>query len=533
MSWRRACGDGARVRGVRAAYLVALVLFAWSFAAFYVPGKGFTYLIAFGGKQAEERIEALRDVDYYVAQNSDGYDAQYYAQIAVRPSLRDPDLKQAVDSLPYRGRRILMPWTAYVLGLGQPAWILQAFAVFNALCWFALAAVLLRWFPPINVSNLLRWLGVLFSFGLCLSVRYALIDGPSLLLIALAVWCVEKRRPWLATGLLALAGLGKETNLLGGIALAPAEARPWRRWLVAGTRAVLVALPLVLWLVYIQRVVGPATDLGARNFAGPFSGYVAKWATVLAAFFGSARNIGTWWSLLTLVTLTTQFLFFVLRPRWRDAWWRVALTFAVLMIFLGDAVWEGYPGAASRVLLPMQLAFNVLVPRGRKWLVVLVLGNLTLVCAPAAFAPPPGPGYTVEGPAALRQSGGRTMSVRFVSGWYGVEAANGQTWCWSDGGAVLEIFNPAAQPVRAHLRFGMSTIAPRRVTLIHAAAQLWQGEVTDRSIHAEEAATTLAPGWNRLEFQTDAPPQTIAGDPRLLGFCVRDLVVTLSAVARE
>ena len=48
------------------------------------------------------------------------------------------------------------------------------------------------------------------------------------------------------------------------------------------------------------------------------------------------------------------------------------------MIFLGAAVWEGYPGAASRVLLPMTLAFNILVPRGWKWWGVLLLGNLSV-----------------------------------------------------------------------------------------------------------------------------------------------------------
>lgn len=513
-------------RWVVAMYIAAVIFFAWSFARFYVPGKGFTYLIAFGGKQAEQRIPELRGVDYYVQENSDGYDAQYYAQVAVHPSLHDENLKHAVDSPAYRGRRILMAWTAYVLGLGRPWWILQAFAVINALCWFALAAVLLRWFPPVNASNLLRWGGVLFSFGVLLSVRYALIDGPSLLLIALAVRYAELQRPWRATALLALAGLGKETNLLGGSLLAPESAQPWRRWLLAGVRAGLIALPLALWLLYIQRTVGPATDLGARNFAAPFVGYVAKWRAVLAGF-RTAPNIGTWWSLLMLVSLTVQFLFIVLRPRWREAWWRVALTFAVLMVFLGDAVWEGYPGAASRVLLPMQLAFNVIVPRGRTWAAVLLMGNLTLLSALAALEPPPGPGYAVRGPAALVETSRGKVAVRFTHGWYGVEANGGHTWCWSAGDATLEIFNPAGQAVNARLHFAISTASPRTVTLRQTDTVRWSGALADRRIVAESEPATLAPGWNRFEFSTDAPALTVGGDPRLLGFCVRDLVVEI------
>ena len=77
----------------------------------------------------------------------------------MHPSLRDPALKKAVDSLPYRARRILIGWSSYVMGLGRPAWILQAYALQNILSWFALAAVLLRWFPPRNWSNVLGGAG--------------------------------------------------------------------------------------------------------------------------------------------------------------------------------------------------------------------------------------------------------------------------------------------------------------------------------------------------------------------------------------
>lgn len=528
-TWRRQVVEAAQRRGVPAAYVAAVVVFVWAFAQFYVPEKGFTYLIAFGGKQSAQRIADLRDVNYFVQENSEGYDAQYYAQVAVHPTLRDPSLRQALDSLPYRGRRILMPWAAYVLGLGQPAWILNAFALINALCWLALAALLLRWFPPASGSDLLRWAGVLFSFGLLLSVRYALIDGPSLLLIALAVRAVELNRPWRATLLLALAGLGKETNLLGAAAVAPEKPTAGRGWVVAAVRGGLIAAPLALWLLYIQRAIGPASDLGARNFAAPFVGYVTKWRAVLGGFTGPGANVGTWWSLLTLVSLTVQFLFIVVRPRWRDAWWRVALTFAVLMIFLGDAVWEGYPGAASRVLLPMQLAFNVLVPRGRGWLLVLVLGNLTLLSAPAALAPPPGPGYSVEGPSALVQTPRGRAAARFVSGWYGVEAAGDHSWCWSTGNATIELFNPTEKRVRATLRFGLSTLAPRRVAVRAGGENLWSGEVPERRVFVETSAATLAPGWNRVEFTTNVPALSTGSDPRLLAFCVRDLVVELSA----
>ena len=61
-----------------------------------------------------------------------------------------------MDNLPYRARRILFCWTAYLLGMGQPRLILQAYALQNVLCWLLLAWLLLRWFPPTSLGNLVR-----------------------------------------------------------------------------------------------------------------------------------------------------------------------------------------------------------------------------------------------------------------------------------------------------------------------------------------------------------------------------------------
>ena len=47
------------------------------------------------------------------ALNAGGYDGQFYAQIACDPTLRDPALVPAVDTLAYRARRIGLPATAW------------------------------------------------------------------------------------------------------------------------------------------------------------------------------------------------------------------------------------------------------------------------------------------------------------------------------------------------------------------------------------------------------------------------------------
>ena len=65
-----------------------------------------------------------------------------------------------------------------------------------------------------------------------------------------------------------------------------------------------------------------------------------------------------------------------LRANWRSPWWRVGITYALLMVFLGPGVWGGVPGAVSRVVLPMTCAFNLLLPRNRAFWPLAIIGNL-------------------------------------------------------------------------------------------------------------------------------------------------------------
>ena len=55
------------------------------------------------------------------------------------------------------------------------------------------------------------------------------------------------------------------------------------------------------------------------------------------------------------------------------------------MMLLGPSVWQGYPGAATRVLLPMTVAFNILLLRNRMFWPLFVAGNLLVVPGLAAL----------------------------------------------------------------------------------------------------------------------------------------------------
>ena len=368
-----------RVRFLRWAYAAAVAVFLASLVQYHHPRTGFTSLISFGDAFEDALLPAVAEAPHFVHVRSVGYDGQFYAQLAVDPLLRDSRLGRALDAPPYRARRILFSWTAYLAGLGRPAWILKAYALQNIVAWLLLAGVLLRWLPPSAPRNLLPWIGCLFGVGLIYSVRFALAEGPGLLLLALGVTAMERGRPWLASGLMALVGLGRETNLIAGGLLIDRLPKGWHdRRLLAG-RLLLAVAPLAAWFLYVRWVFPPYAASDTANFAPPFSGYLSKWSVTLAQLQASG-----WWgswarfNLAALVSVTVQAGFLLARREWGSPWWRAGVAYCALLPVLSYPVWEGDPGAVMRVVLPMSVAFNVLVVRSRWFWPLVVAGNLTV-----------------------------------------------------------------------------------------------------------------------------------------------------------
>lgn len=513
------------------AYALTVAVFLWMCAQFYLPGKGFTYLVMFGDKDSARFIPELRAVNHYEIENSAGYDGAYYAQLAMKPNLSDPALKHAVDNLAYRARRMLFCWTAYGLALGDPVRALQIFAVQNIACWLLLAALLLRWFPGASWGNFFRWFSVLFSYGLCFSVRGSLVDGPSLLLIAVGIALAETGRPWWSAIVLGVSGLGKETNVLGGAALAGPADRTVRGWLRVALRGAVIVLPIVLWIALLRRWLGPSDDLGIRNFTLPLVEYVTKWGDTLSDLIADGLDSFAWSSLLLLVSLTVQFLFFAFRRQWQDPWWRVAAVYSVMMIFLGQAVWEGYPGAASRVLLPMTLAFNILVPRGRTWWIVLLLGNATIFAAPDMLRAPGRESFQLEGERSLRMvtATGQMVEAVFDDKWYPPERSRLEYWRWCSGSATLILRNPHPFPILATVSFGIRAKDARKVGLWQGTYARWERRLAPgerREVRVRNMR--LEPGDTLWRFETDLPgkyPDT--DDRRRLAFSLRDLTISI------
>jgi len=294
-----------------------VLLFTWIVAHYYIPGQGFTFLIEFGDLNHERYMPEVRAVNHFELPRSHGYDGQWYAQIAVHPNVGDPELSRAVDTLPYRARRILFSLTAWVLGAGDPIRVLNAYALQNVACWYLLAGLLLRWFPPRSFGNLFRWSAVLFSFGLIVSMRGSLVDGPSLLLVAVGMALIESGRPIWAALVLGVSGLGKDSSVLSATALEIPDSPKPRAWALAFLKVALVLLPILLWVLCLELWIGHGSDIGARNFSAPFMGIWNKVIDSVAGLVAEGPSSGgrALFDFLVLVGLLVQFLFFTVRIR--------------------------------------------------------------------------------------------------------------------------------------------------------------------------------------------------------------------------
>lgn len=501
----------------RALALATVAAFAVLVARFWHPLYGFTAFYQLDAASAAAQIDAWDELPVFVHSGSAGYDGLYYAQLAHDPTLRDPAFAHAIDDVPYRARRIFAPALAWLLGAGQPRGILLAYPLLNVIAWLALAALLWRLLDVRDARGWFAWAGVLFSAGVLGSVRLALTDLPAVTLIAASLLAAERWHGRVAVALLAAAALARETAVL---AIAGLCKPPWfsRRNLA---RLVLAAAPLAGWFAYIRWQIGPGAP-GWWNFAFPGAGLAEKVRDAFAALTTVDDAPLAWSNLLATLAFVTQAVFFALRRRPDERWWRIGFAHTLLLLALGTAVWEGFPGAVARVLLPLQLAFNVLVHRTRAPLAWLLLGNLSLFSGLLAVRDVPHPANEL----AAQRLGGSVAIVRFGDNWFGRESAGGHVWLWTGrtGTLLIETHPPTSTPAPLRFEFALRSLVPRTVVVRSAGRELARietGPELSRHTLALPAGTALP---LRLEFETDTPPvpESSAPGARPLAFALYD-----------
>jgi hypothetical protein len=506
---RRAAWPGVAVR------VGLIVFFAWLVGRHWHPYYGFTDLIQMDRESLATSLPELRTAPIYTYPG--GYDGHYYAQLAARPMADDPAL--AIDNIVYRGRRILLSWVAWAMAGGDSVAAVRTYAWLNLVVWGALAALAWRILPPSDWRSTVAWAGLLFSAGALHSVRLGLTDLLALLFVAAAGWLIERGRRGTAAALLGLGGLARETSLLAAAALWPRRGAPRADWIRVAGWAACAAVPLAAWLWHLRRTHG-LVEPGLSNLNLPVSGWVGRWIELGRGFSGTDR-----WTfftaLLVHVGLSVQLAYIILRHRWDDAWWRIGAAWGLLMLLIGSAVWEGYPGAAARVLLPLGLAFNILAVRQRASLGWLVAGNLSVVAGVFALWSVP---HDLNELSAGHCAHGSYI-VHTDKQWYGVETGRGRAWAWCARQGALEIDCWPRRDAVAPLRMQLKGFTPRPVEILQERRVIWKGEATTQVREIVLPAVNFVNGRARLEIRSATAPGRESDAGRELGFAVYGLAV--------
>jgi hypothetical protein len=314
----------------------------------------------------------------------DGYDGQYYAQIALDPTLRRPDLQAASDGLEYRAQRWLLPALAYVLGLGRPAAIIAAYALLNLLFWFGLVALLVVYLRARSLRDYACVAACALGTGALVSVERSLSDLPAATL-GLGAAMLDGVGASVVLGLAMLTKPTLVVFLMRYFWPLPRNARevPARAGLV-----LLALLPLCLLNLYIYRVVG-AVSGGGDNLGVPVVPLLrwigTTWTHLQATPFGLSFLKPTRWEWklfevlgpLSLIVQATHLA--IWRKPACPVWW-LGASFALLLLFLTPASLVEHV-CSTRTLLPLTLAFNLRLAgqRGAGSLAYFIAGNVGLL----------------------------------------------------------------------------------------------------------------------------------------------------------
>ena len=366
---------------IRYAYFLAGLIFLVLVGVKWDRSTGFTSLIRFGETWQDRRDPTLQNLPIATVPKSNGYDGQFYAQLALDPLLRGPELERIIDAPAYRAHRILTPGIAALLGLGHPWWVLHVYALLNVAAWLALACLLKTAIGGSDWPNFARWVGCLFSMGALESVRQSLVDLPALLLLALAVRSYTPPRTGKSTLWLALGNLAKETTAIGTVALHSTDLFDKTRRSRALGSIVLALLPLGIWWLYVShRFTTASNDEAWGNFTWPFLALLTQAKLNLLQLFQGNFDGRYTFGLIAIVGLAIQATVLWRTPDFKSPWWRIGAAYSLVLPFLSLWVWSGY-WAACRAALPLTIAFNLLLPVNRRFWPLWFAGNLTLLHA--------------------------------------------------------------------------------------------------------------------------------------------------------
>lgn len=330
----------------RLIFVVAFCLIPTAFVASqYSRGHGFTKLLDVGWiflPRALPQFQALRPV----TPQEKGYDGQFYAQIAIDPSLRDPHFRTMGDNPEYLGRRILMSALAWTLSFGQPAAAVTIYSLLNLVAWYGLFALILNSQRPATRQAWCCVAGIMLSTGVFVSIARSMTDLPAATLLVLAAVLGG----WSRAIALLLSVLTREAYLVTAwapILDLPKAVRFWR----GAAQITIIILPWIAWATYLHwRLNMP--EYGHANFDWPFKG----WLHSIMSAIANGKPL----KLAALLSLLVQLAYLVRRPQLSSFYWRFAISFAITGSLLSNDPFGG-ESSFTRDLLPMTIGFNILL----------------------------------------------------------------------------------------------------------------------------------------------------------------------------
>jgi hypothetical protein len=201
------------------------------------------------------------------------------------------------------------------------------------------------------------------------------------------------------------------------------------------------------------------------------------------------------------------------------------------MVTMGTIVWEGAPGAAARVMLPMTLAFNLLVIDRKDNVAWLLLGNLAVLHGVTILQQAPNDPHElvaarVHGAAVVGQTDER---------WFPIERTwrDRSAWSPSASGMDLETWPHDDRPV--HLRASVQSRGPGNTVVLSVMQDgtlLWRSTLLPKPFTMELTCQVHA-GHGHLAFTTNVPGASLTPPGPLRGPGVEDPVFELTDVRFE
>ncbi|MES2696014.1 MAG: hypothetical protein V4773_21250 [Verrucomicrobiota bacterium] len=511
--------------------LVALAAFAFLlrvYAGIYTPEHGITKFLRVGQEFDNRGTKVFREtpkfIDPYPAHRW-GFDGQLYAEMALDPMLRDPHLHIALDNPPYRAQRILISWLAWIVGLGQPFWVLNAYAAMNLIFWVGFAWLAAKLFRPHGWAGLAGYAAILLTCGVIESMQASLTDLPSFTLMLWALMVGGTA----GAGILAAATLVRSTSLIGFVGLAQYPP-PWGAALRRNIKlGLIVIIPFALWALYVLYVFrGRQVNFDGGNLTMPFRGMMEK----LGEFSVKAHHGPIRWhrlffelyksydlhAVLTIIAVVTQSVYVVLHREWKNPLWRWGAVVAIYFSCISFLSWDSH-FTITRHALPITLVFNLLLAMRptKAWVIWFVLGNCFVPFGVRYFdgmrefrTPAPLPEFVINvSPAGTTAPVDAKSAVTFQyeKGWTAQQWWPDMTWRWAlTSEPTIIVKNDSPQTVRATLGFVARSSVARTLEIKRGAETLWRQAIPAANLVVRIENLEIPPGEGRLIFLMDGPP---------------------------